>query len=93
MLRGRSANDIVLPSGEAPYSSREASCVGILLERIILGGPPTGLGTEDTCLGPNPGPELEKQAEEFTLSKGAGLGVRRGPAELPVELTRSWSLE
>lgn len=45
MLRGRSAKDNVLPSGEAPYSSREASCVGMLLDRVILGGAPTGLGT------------------------------------------------
>lgn len=45
MLRGRSASDRVLPSGDAPYSSREASCVGMLLDRVILGGPPTGLGT------------------------------------------------
>lgn len=45
MLRGRSASDSVLPSGDAPYSSREASCVGMLLDRVILGGPPTGLGT------------------------------------------------
>lgn len=45
MLRGRSASDSVLPSGDAPYSSREVSCVGMLLERVILGGAPTGLGT------------------------------------------------
>lgn len=47
MLRGRSASDSVLPSGEAPYSSIEASCVGMLLDRVILGGPPTGLGTSE----------------------------------------------
>lgn len=51
MLRGRSASDMVLPSGEAPYSSREASCVGMLLERVILGGPPTGLGTSERAEG------------------------------------------
>lgn len=45
MLRGRSASDTVLPRGDAPYSSMEASCVGMLLDRVILGGPPTGLGT------------------------------------------------
>lgn len=45
MLRGRSASDTVLPRGDAPYSSIEASCVGMLLDRVILGGPPTGLGT------------------------------------------------
>lgn len=49
--------------------------------------------SEETCLGPNPIPELEKQAEEFTLSNGAGLGVRQGLVELPAELARSWSLE
>lgn len=38
-------------------------------------------------------PELEKQAEEFTLSSGAGLGVRQELVELPAELARSWSLE
>lgn len=47
MLRGRSASDRVLPSGEAPYSSREASWVGMLLDRVILGGPPTGLTATD----------------------------------------------
>lgn len=45
MLRGRSASDTVLPRGDAPYSSIEASCVGMLLDRVILGGPPAGLGT------------------------------------------------
>lgn len=45
MLRGRSDSDSVLPRGEAPYSSSEASWVGMLLDRVILGGPPTGLGT------------------------------------------------
>lgn len=48
MLRGRSASDSVLPSGDAPYSSMEASCVGMLLERVIRGGAPTGLGTGRT---------------------------------------------
>lgn len=48
MLRGRSASDRVLPSGDAPYRSKEASCVGMLLDRVILGGPPTGLGTGET---------------------------------------------
>ena len=49
MLRGRSARDSVLPSGEAPYSSTEASWVGMLLERVILGGPPMGLGATGRC--------------------------------------------
>lgn len=53
MLRGRSASDSVLPSGDAPYSSREASCVGMLLDRVILGGPPTGLGTVKKPKGSN----------------------------------------
>lgn len=42
MLRGRSDNDSVLPTGD---NSREASCVGMLLERVIRGGPPMGLRT------------------------------------------------
>lgn len=46
-----------------------------------------------TCLGPSPIPELEKQAEEFTLSKGAGLGARQELGEFPPELQSSWSLE
>lgn len=49
MLRGRSLSDSELPSGDAPYSSTVGSCVGILLDRVILGGPPTGLDTVRTA--------------------------------------------
>lgn len=45
MLLGRSASDMLLPSGEEPYRSKAASLVGILLERVILGTQaPLGMG-------------------------------------------------
>lgn len=50
-LRGRSASDNVLPSGDAPYSSADVSCVGILLDRVILGGPPSRLGAGKVQVG------------------------------------------
>ena len=45
MLLGRSASDMLLPSGEEQYRSKAASLVGILLERVILGTQaPLGMG-------------------------------------------------